>query len=127
MRCSERSLSSRFLAAVQEFIVLLVLCWLLRPSTAKEGSLMVIDKAMQTLVDAFQFFDRENRGWITKKDVSIALGTDDTPTAHAHHEAPASNVAAGRRFSEMDFSRDGKVTFPEFVLAIESWAGLDED
>jgi Ca2+-binding EF-hand superfamily protein len=104
-----------------------------------EHSLVQLDKAMQTLVDAFQFFDGGNRGWITRADVDAALGDGQTAGAHAparsHSQASSSRNesmttvspahASRRRFSEMDFDRNGRVSFPEFVAALESWAGID--
>ena len=109
----------------KEFVVLLVLAWLLRSTERAEGSLALLDKAMQTLVDAFHFFDRANRGWITQGDVQKALGTEEGSVHSRVTVAP--DAAVGQRFSEMDFSKDGRVTFPEFVLALESWADLDEE
>lgn len=103
-----------------------------------EHSLVQLDKAMQTLVDAFQFFDSGNRGWITRADVDAALGDGKAAGAHApvHSHSQGSlrsesmNTtspahASRRRFSEMDFDRNGRVSFPEFVAALESWAGVD--
>jgi hypothetical protein len=132
---------------------------------------------MHTLVDAFQFFDAGNRGWITRADVEAALGDagaaaaaggggargvsqssagggggassqrasggsfsaagshragsgiDGNAHAHAHPHVGAGGPAPAsrRRFSEMDFDRNGRVSFPEFVAALESWAGVDEE
>jgi hypothetical protein len=126
-----------------------------------------MDKAMHTLVDAFQFFDSGNRGWITRADVEAALGDAGVAAAaggggshrgassssqrasggsfsggagahragsgidgHAHaapHVGASPAPASRRRFSEMDFDRNGRVSFPEFVAALESWAGVDEE
>ena len=54
----------------------------------------------------------------------------------AHHRSAwplLDSLAAGgdnasrRRFSEMDFDHNGRVSFPEFVAALESWAGVEEE
>jgi Ca2+-binding EF-hand superfamily protein len=101
---------------------------------------------MQTLVDAFLFFDKGNHGWITRADVAEALGGGEAGAAGAHaaaRSAPATSerptpremaaangsgaVASRRRFSEMDFDGNGRVSFPEFVAALEGWAGVEEE
>ena len=117
----------------REFVVLLVLVWLLRPQTegAAGPAAGGIDKAMDTLVAAFRFFDKDNSGSIDREEVFQALDSDDVSSSRAkHHSAPrsgAGQTASRHRFQEMDFSKDGKVTFPEFVLAVETWAGVDEE
>lgn len=32
-----------------------------------------------------------------------------------------------QRFNEMDWNHDGSIQFKEFLMAFESWVGLDED
>lgn len=32
-----------------------------------------------------------------------------------------------RRFNEMDWNHDGTIQFKEFLMAFESWVGLDDD
>lgn len=110
-----------------------------------------LDRALNTLCDAFLFFDHQGNGWITKKDVQDALGGSGgggpgaasgsmrhlgssasqrgEPNAHAPQHAPKQGAgeASGSRFSEMDFDHNGRVSFPEFVAALESWAGVEEE
>ena len=156
--------------------MLLVLCWLLRvrapshpplplglrgcnphdpsraapqpASAAEEGSVSGLDRALNTLCDAFLFFDTEGRGSITRADVDAALGGSGgggpgaasgsmrhvggshrgEANAHAVQHAPSlAGSASRRRFSEMDFDHNGRVSFPEFVAALESWAGVEEE
>jgi calcium-binding protein CML len=117
----------------REFVVLLVLVRLLRSEEegAKGPAAGGIDKAVDTLVAAFRFFDKDNSGSIDREEVFAALDSDDVSSSRAkHHSAPrhgAGEAASRQRFQEMDFSKDGKVTFPEFVLAVETWAGVDEE
>lgn len=120
----------------REFVVLLVLVWLLRGPQETGGGAGKppaggMDKAMDTLVAAFRFFDKDNSGSIDREEVFQALDSDDVSSSRAkHHSAPrsgAGQTASRHRFQEMDFSKDGKVTFPEFVLAVETWAGVDEE
>ena len=150
--------------------MLIVLCWLLRvrPSRAvqrrptsadpdsrvapqpasavDESSVSGLDRALNTLCDAFLFFDTNGVGWITKGNVEAALGGSGAASgstrqggsyrggeANAHAPAHSPGLAGGtsnasmRRFSEMDFDHNGRVSFPEFVAALESWAGVEED
>ena len=157
-----------------EVLVLLCLVWVFEtaageaprageavgpPAPAAAPELAELDKAMATLVDFFRFFDKENRGWLTREDVAAALdgGGARSSNTSSHSgsvsrsdsnmssspgmgrrfsfrqnegPAPAIESAAGniqQRLREMDYSRDGRVTFPEFVLAVEGWAGADDD
>lgn len=32
-----------------------------------------------------------------------------------------------QRFNEMDWNHDGTIQFKEFLMAFESWVGLDDD
>jgi Ca2+-binding EF-hand superfamily protein len=121
----------------REFVVILVLVWLLRPQQAAgagatpaggacQEALTRLTGAMETLLAAWAFMDKDNSGSIDRDEVDKALGTDDA------HMAPSQRAAPGRqaslsRFREMDVSSDGRVTFPEFVLAVESWAGVGDD
>ena len=105
-----------------------------------------LDRALNTLCDAFLFFDTQGLGWITRKNVDEALGGGGggpgdsqrqgssfrgEANAHAPAHAPAlvggADNASRRRFSEMDFDHNGRVSFPEFVAALESWAGVEEE
>jgi hypothetical protein len=165
---------------VREFVVLLCLCVLLAESGCGEGAgeasaasaameVKDLDRALNTLVEAFRFFDTGDKGWVTQSDVAEALGAHHDDQGHSTHSSygdarPSPGGAAkddgrrksferlkslnfsfgsgqrisppesfktsdsmSRRFTEMDFSNDGKVTFPEFVQAIESWAGDADD
>lgn len=139
-----------------EFIVLLALVWVFK---AAEGEAVVegaaaeeraLDAALHTVLGAFRFFDRTNRGWLEREDVRTALeeSAQSGLSRSVSREAPTTpspprrfsfrkdepvaersemDVGITRRFREMDFSHDGKITFAEFVLAVEGWAGVKDD
>ncbi len=97
-----------------------------------------LDPALNTLCDAFLYFDVDGRGSITRQNVEQALGGSGERSgshrgeANAHAPQHAPSLAGGgnasrRRFSEMDFDHNGRVSFPEFVAALESWAGVEEE
>lgn len=130
--------------------MLLALVWVLKSAAAPTAADDSFDKAMRTLIEVFHFFDRENHGYLTRKDVSLALEgavytSREASLSRTNSKASGDASPAGsrrpsfsrkesetvgeagitKRFTEMDFSRDGKVTFPEFVLAVEGWAMVD--
>ncbi|DBA03499.1 TPA: hypothetical protein N0F65_011400 [Lagenidium giganteum] len=37
------------------------------------------------------------------------------------------SIISERRFNEMDWNHDGSIQFKEFLLAFESWVGIDDD
>lgn len=115
----------------REFIVLLTLVWLLRPQSGGEQPLAGLDKAMDTVVAAFLWFDKDNSGSIEREEVLQALGAEDVASSRAPHHSGGRHgpgrSASKHRFQEMNLLKDGKVTFPEFVLCVESWAGVEDD
>jgi calcium-binding protein CML len=111
-----------------EFVVLLCLAWLLVGEKAGSAQLANLDTALHTLLASWAFFDRDNKGYLTKEDVKLALKGEDV-SHHGHlkqHKAPHGSTAVAARFSELDFDGSGRITFPAWILGFESWAGLDE-
>jgi len=127
---AEADLDGDRLIDFKEFIVLVVLCWLLRPASEPDAGLAALHPALETLLDAFLLFDRRGRGLVTRADVDAVLrgGGGD---AHAHAPATPRGGGAGhsasRRFSEMDLDHSGGVSFPEFILTLEGWAEVGEE
>lgn len=127
---AEADLDGDRLIDFKEFIVLVVLCWLLRPAGAPDAGLATLHPALETLLDAFLLFDRHGRGLITRADVDAVL-RGGGGAGHAH--APSSprggsgGFSASRRFSEMDLDRSGGVSFPEFILTLEGWAEVGDE
>ncbi|KAF1334250.1 putative calcium-binding protein cml21-like isoform x2, partial [Globisporangium splendens] len=111
--------------------------------------------AFQLAVDAFLCFDVDGNGLINKQDhlshsarclprdeMAMRLGTSTqlhSPTkktstlkerAGFHKESGEMSINAEiweRRFNEMDWNNDGTIQFKEFLMAFESWVGLDDD
>ena len=44
----------------------------------------------------------------------------------SHGHGVAGEFLTERRMAEMDWDRDGTITFKEFVFAFASWVGMDE-
>ncbi|OAY28255.1 probable calcium-binding protein CML22 isoform X1 [Manihot esculenta] len=108
-----------------EFIVLLCLIYLLmeRPSsphnTSKMGS-PELEATFDTLVEAFLFLDKNGDGKLNKKDVLKALDEESPWEKSPAHISKS-------RFREMDWDRNGKVSFREFLFALINWVGIDAD
>ncbi|KDP39372.1 hypothetical protein JCGZ_01129 [Jatropha curcas] len=108
-----------------EFIVLLCLIYLLvEPSssphsTSKVGS-RELEATFDTIVEAFLFLDKNGDGKLNKKDVLKALNE-----ASPWEKSPARVTKS--RFREMDWDRNGKVSFREFLFALINWVGIDAD
>ncbi|EEF44236.1 conserved hypothetical protein [Ricinus communis] len=89
-----------------EFIVLLCLIYLLA--------------TFDTIVEAFLFLDKNGVGKLKKKDVLKALNE-----ASPWEKSPAHITKS--RFQELDWDRNGKVSFREFLFALVNWVGIDAD
>ncbi|RLN84707.1 hypothetical protein BBJ28_00002585 [Nothophytophthora sp. Chile5] len=74
--------------------------------------------AFQLAVDAFLWFDVDGNGLINRG------GCDEA----AESGEDSSNAAIWeRRFAEMDWDNDGTIHFKEFLMAFESWVGLEDE
>uniref|UniRef100_A0ACD5ZN31 Uncharacterized protein n=1 Tax=Avena sativa TaxID=4498 RepID=A0ACD5ZN31_AVESA len=107
-----------------EFIVFLCLVYLLNDPTVSEARLRMglgnLEPTFETLVDAFVFLDKNKDGYVSKSEVIEAI-----------NETSAGERSSGRigvkRFEEMDWDKNGSVTFKEFLFAFTRWVGLDEN
>ncbi|XP_015574054.2 probable calcium-binding protein CML22 [Ricinus communis] len=108
-----------------EFIVLLCLIYLLvdspsfSHSTSRTGS-PELEATFDTIVEAFLFLDKNGVGKLKKKDVLKALNE-----ASPWEKSPAHITKS--RFQELDWDRNGKVSFREFLFALVNWVGIDAD
>ncbi|XP_072962385.1 probable calcium-binding protein CML21 isoform X2 [Typha angustifolia] len=106
-----------------EFIVLLCLVYLLKePAAGQETSQMGfanLGATFETLVDAFVFLDKNKDGYVSKSEM-----------IHAINETTSGERSSGRiamkRFEEMDWDKNGTVTFKEFLFAFTRWVGIDD-
>ncbi|KDO16011.1 hypothetical protein SPRG_18453 [Saprolegnia parasitica CBS 223.65] len=48
-------------------------------------------------------------------------------TTKSGSTCPANAFISQKRFNEMDWDHDGSITFKEFLMAFESWVGVDDD
>ncbi|XP_008794706.1 probable calcium-binding protein CML21 [Phoenix dactylifera] len=106
-----------------EFIVLLCLVYLLKePAAARVKSSMglpSLEATFETLVDAFVFLDKNKDGYVSKNEMVQAI--NETTTGER-----SSGRIAMKRFEEMDWDKNGMVTFKEFLFAFTCWVGIDD-
>eukprot|EP01018_Ginkgo_biloba_P015875 Gb_04277 [translate_table: standard] len=108
----------------KEFIVLLALVYLLGdradPTTNSRIGLPHLEATFDTIVDTFVFFDKNGDGYVTKKEMVQAI----------HEVSPVERTADDigiKRFREMDWNRNGTITFKEFLFAFTNWVGVEDD
>lgn len=106
----------------KEFIVLLASVHLLEdqsdPAT-KPVLLLHLQEAFNTIADAFVFFDKDKDGYVTKKEMIQSLN-EASPV-----QETAGDIAV-KRFQEMDWDRNGRVTFKEFLFVFTNWVGVED-
>eukprot|EP00246_Nothoceros_aenigmaticus_P013720 TRINITY_DN4865_c0_g1_i1.p1 TRINITY_DN4865_c0_g1~~TRINITY_DN4865_c0_g1_i1.p1 ORF type:complete len:225 (-),score=43.44 TRINITY_DN4865_c0_g1_i1:212-886(-) len=110
----------------KEFIVLLALVYLVgsppdsSTSTARIG-LPQLEATFETIADCFVFFDRDGDGYVTKTEMIYAINEASPGTTRT-----ADKIGV-KRFEEMDWDRDGSISFKEFLFAFTSWVGLEQE
>ncbi|KAL4185921.1 hypothetical protein AMTRI_Chr10g8180 [Amborella trichopoda] len=107
-----------------EFIVLLCLVYLLKepavlPAKLKLG-LPQLESTFEKLVNAFVFLDKNKDGYVSKYEMVQAI--NETTSG----ERSSCRIAM-RRFEEMDWDKNGMVSFKEFLFAFTHWVGIDAD
>ncbi|XP_020224399.1 probable calcium-binding protein CML22 [Cajanus cajan] len=107
-----------------EFIVLLCLIHLLaEPSSSDNSSkagLAQVGEIFNTIVEVFVFFDQNGDGKINQKDMVKTLNE-----TNPRERSPAR--ISKHRFQEMDWDKNGQVTFREFLFGFINWVGIDAD
>ncbi|KDO27543.1 hypothetical protein SPRG_06811 [Saprolegnia parasitica CBS 223.65] len=112
------------------------------PKTLLFGEGNKLRQAFQLAVDVFLWFDMDGDGLIEKEEMLRRL----TESMHEHSPTkkmskarklgsttksgstcPANAFISQKRFNEMDWDHDGSITFKEFLMAFESWVGVDDD
>lgn len=113
----------------KEFVVALSLVYMVRPEAespfeddaqpARKPT--EFEQAIDIVVDSFNFFDSNADGILEKPEVLQTFNT-----ASARNKDGRGNISA-KRFEEMDWDQDEKITFPEFLHAYETWIGIEDD
>ncbi|KAJ0034713.1 hypothetical protein Pint_25414 [Pistacia integerrima] len=108
-----------------EFIVLLCLIYLLvipssSPDMIEKVGSPELKATFDTIVDAFLFLDKNGDGKLNKKDMLKSLNE-----SYPREKSPAH--VTKNRFKEMDWDKNGKVSFREFLFSLIRWVGIDTD
>eukprot|EP00898_Chlorokybus_atmophyticus_P006309 jgi/Chlat1/667/Chrsp104S01153 len=105
----------------REFLIALAILYLTRkPSEVEGGKDMVeLEKTLEVIVDAFLHFDRDADGYVTKHEV-CAVFNESSPGA-------SGGMLSSKRFDEMDWDGNGKISFKEFLFAFEGWVGVEDE
>ena len=95
-----------------------------------------VAKAIDLVVDAFLFFDKNGDGRILKDEVVNGLNTSSGREAQRNfgksqglqvsRSQESSTRIWRRRFKEMDCDHSGSISLKEFIFAFEDWVGFDE-
>lgn len=106
-----------------EFIVLLCLIHLLAgPSSSPNATSTVgspeLKATFDTIIEAFLFLDKNGDGKLNKKDMIKAMN-EDFPM-----EKSPTRIT-NTRFKEMDWNKDGKISFREFLFSLIDWVGFE--
>ncbi|CAL5023396.1 unnamed protein product [Urochloa decumbens] len=107
-----------------EFIVFLCLVYLLNDPAVSEArkkmGLGSLEPTFETLVESFVFLDKNKDGYVSKNEMIQSI-----------NETTAGERSSGRigvkRFEEMDWDKNGTVTFKEFLFAFTRWVGIDNE
>ncbi|KAK1413695.1 hypothetical protein QVD17_35472 [Tagetes erecta] len=108
-----------------EFVVVLCLIYLLAGTsslshTATTMGSLELNATFDSMIDAFLFLDKNGDGKLDKKDMIKAMN-DDFPK-----EKSPTHITM-TRFKEMDWNKDGKVGFREFLFSLINWVGIDSN
>mmetsp|Transcript_11111 Transcript_11111/g.29843 ORF Transcript_11111/g.29843 Transcript_11111/m.29843 type:complete len:302 (+) Transcript_11111:210-1115(+) len=116
----------------REFLIALALLHLLM---SVEELPPEVNAALETMQEAFFFFDESGDGFLQKDEVMIGLmdpedkKRDRKGSFKIKSDGSANSSALdslARRFNEMDCDNSGIVTYNEFFYAVESWVGMDD-
>lgn len=107
-----------------EFIVLLCLIHILTEPLSSDNSpkaeLAQLGQVFDKIVEIFLFFDQNGDGKLNKKDMVKTMNeTNPRERSPAH--------ITKNRFREMDWDKNGQVTFREFLFGFIKWIGIDVD
>ncbi|XP_012444121.1 probable calcium-binding protein CML21 [Gossypium raimondii] len=105
-----------------EFVVLLCLVYLLKDNATEfeaksRMGVPNLEATFETLVDAFVLLDKNKDGYVSKTEMVQAINESGERS---------SGPIATKRFEEMDWDKNGSVSFKEFLFAFTTWIGIEE-
>eukprot|EP00243_Klebsormidium_subtile_P003072 TRINITY_DN16218_c0_g1_i1.p1 TRINITY_DN16218_c0_g1~~TRINITY_DN16218_c0_g1_i1.p1 ORF type:complete len:219 (-),score=40.62 TRINITY_DN16218_c0_g1_i1:381-1037(-) len=108
----------------REFVVIIALSYLLAPPSSNGALSPQLQKAVESIVDAFMFCDKDGSGYVSKDEI-----TNSFAETCGNLRRPSGGVRSviGPRWLEMDWDANGTVSFKEFLFAFADWVGADEE
>mmetsp|Transcript_7229 Transcript_7229/g.17940 ORF Transcript_7229/g.17940 Transcript_7229/m.17940 type:complete len:235 (-) Transcript_7229:492-1196(-) len=103
----------------KEFIIMITVLFLMTDAHMGVDGVeaTLIHNAIQKVLEAFLFFDRDGDGFIEKTEVTKIMSEGEK----------GKTVLSAHRFEEMDWDQTGRVNFKEFLFTVEGWVGLEVD
>lgn len=93
---------------------------------------VVIRNAFHLVLEAYMYFDTKGEGVIRRDAFDKAMEDEvadgaSTGSRLRKHHSKAMSFLTEERFAELDWDKDGTITFKEFLMAFEDWIGLNDD
>eukprot|EP01138_Halocafeteria_seosinensis_P007383 gb/GECG01007548.1/.p1 GENE.gb/GECG01007548.1/~~gb/GECG01007548.1/.p1 ORF type:complete len:359 (+),score=67.56 gb/GECG01007548.1/:1-1077(+) len=84
--------------------------------------------ALRLVIEAYILFDEDQDGYIQYEEV-IKTIREQSPGMERPHESnsSATGLLSEDRWNELDWDKDGRITFKEFLFAFYNWVGVEED
>ncbi|KAL8204630.1 hypothetical protein R6Q57_010253 [Mikania cordata] len=106
-----------------EFVVVLCLIYLVAGTLSSNHMATSMGSpepkaTFDSMIDAFLFLDKNGDGKLDKKDMIKAMNDDSSKEKSPTHVTMT-------RFKELDWNKDGKVGFREFIFSLIIWVGFD--
>ena len=87
----------------------------------------LVRKAFREVTSAYLLFDADASGNIDRDEVLQAVASKSGHWAKAHEHRAMSSFMTDARWTELDSEKTGFITFQDFFLAFQSWAGMDDE
>merc|ERR1712098_468011 len=87
---------------------------------------VTLQETFDLVVNAFLTFDDDGNGYISQKEV-LDIFRKDGSSKMTPAKRASRNCISEARWRDMDWDKDGTISFSEFLLAFSSWVGMDDD
>lgn len=87
------------------------------PTDSEDEEVQKIKQGFLVIQDAFHAIDKDGGGEIDMEELKAALFSSSNADGDLLED----------RFNELDFNKDSSIEFPEFVYAMISWVGFEEE
>lgn len=103
------------------------------PGLLMQGRHLV--NALKLVLEAYILFDTDGSGTIDREEVLAMVDEENRRAkearkkkgAHGGDVTGTSSLLSRERWEELDWDSDGQITFKEFLFALMTWVGMDDD